>query len=392
MPMKIVFLTSSLSAGGAERVATILCNAWAARGDSVSLIPTYSGGGKPFYPVADAVETVFLADQAGQKRGRMTGYLARLLTLRRMIRSRQPDVVVSFLPNVNVAAILAMARTGIPLIICERNDPSSRSPLNGWELASMLTFRFASMLTVQTDAVAGKVRARYPGLDKVRVVPNPLPDCAAAMPATPASGKSGRRVLLSLGRLTAQKGIDTVINAFARLAPRFPDWDLHIYGDGPLRESLAALAASQGLAQRIAFMGLTSEPGRVMAAADAFVMGSRHEGFPNALLEAMSAGLPCLATDCPSGPREISRDGADALLAPLNDEEAFADALARLMGDASLRATLGSRASASIRERYSLDSVLARWDALFAELIRRPEGNPAPSPVRPAGRPINRSF
>ena len=67
MPMRIAFLTSSLTAGGAERVATILCNAWAARGDSVSLIPTYSGGGKPFYPVSDAVETVFLADEAGQE-------------------------------------------------------------------------------------------------------------------------------------------------------------------------------------------------------------------------------------------------------------------------------------------------------------------------------------
>jgi len=379
-----------LTAGGAERVATILCNAWAARGDSVSLIPTYSGGGKPFYPVADAVETVFLTDAAGRRRGRVTGYLSRLLTLRRMIRSRQPDVVVAFLPNVNVAAILAMAQTGIPLIICERNDPSSRSPFNPWELASMLTFRFASMLTAQTEAVAAKVRTRYPGLGKVRVVPNPLPASMAASP--PAPKTEGRKILLSMGRLTPQKGIDSVINAFARLAPRFPEWDLHIYGDGPLRDALAALAATHGLAHRVAFMGLTGEPARVMAAADAFVMGSRHEGFPNALLEAMSAGLPCLATDCPSGPREISRDGADALLAPLHDEQAFVDALAGLMADPSLRATLGRRASASIRERYSLESVLARWDELFAEVMRQPGDRPAPSQVRPAGRPLNRSL
>lgn len=391
--MRIVFLTSSLTAGGAERVATILCNAWAARGDSVSLVPTYSGGGEPFYPVSDAVETVFLANEAGQGRGRLAGYPARLRALRRMIRSRQPDVVVSFLPNVNVAAILAMAHTGIPLIISERNDPSSRSPLNGWELASMLTFRFASMLTVQTEAVAGKASARYPGLRKVRVVPNPLPASALATPpAAPAARADGRKVLLSLGRLTAQKGIDRVIDAFARLASRFPQWDLHIYGDGPLRESLAALAAAHGLSRRIAFMGLTSEPARVMASADAFVMGSRHEGFPNALLEAMSAGLPCLATDCPSGPREISRDGADALLVPLDDAQAYTDALARLMDDASLRAALGRRASVSIRERYSLDSVLARWDELFAEVVRRPEGRAAPSQVRPAGQPLNRSL
>ncbi|MFL6717198.1 MAG: glycosyltransferase family 4 protein [Burkholderiaceae bacterium] len=382
--MNIVFLTSSLGAGGAERVSTILCNAWSARGDQVTLIPTYSGGGAPFYQLSEQVDTLFLADQAGVRSRSLRGYVRRLLTLRRLILGRRPDVVVSFLPNVNVAAIVAMAGSRVPLIVCERNDPSSRSPLNPWEFASRMIFRFADMLTVQTEAVAPKAAARYPGVARIRVVPNPLAP-SAVPPAQPAGAEGQRRILLSLGRLARQKGVDTIIRAFAELAPHHPDWDLHIYGEGPLADTLATLAASLGMQERIAFKGVTTEPARVMAGADAFAMASLHEGFPNTLLEAMSLGLPCLSTDCPSGPGEITRNGRDALLVPVNDQAAFTSALHWLMGNAALRRNLGQEARASIQGRFALDAVLARWDELFAEVMpERADGRPRPADFYPA--------
>lgn len=386
--MKIVFLISALTAGGAERVSTILCNAWAARGDKVTLISTYSGRGTPFYALSSRIETVFLADEAGIMPKTLRGYMHRLLTLRRIILARNPDVIVSFLPNVNVAAILAMARTRIPLIVCERNDPSSRSPLDPWELASRIIFRFADMLTVQTEAVAVKAAVRYPGVSRVRIVPNPL---APAVPVHIDKAGQQRKILLSLGRLADQKGIDTVIRAFAGLAPRYPDWDLHIYGEGPLSGVLESLAATLQMQGRVEFKGVTAEPVKVMAGADLFVMASKHEGFPNALLEAMSMGMACLVTDCPSGPKEITRDGRDALLVPLNDHRAFADALSALMSDASLRHSLGQRARESIRERFSLESVLVRWDTLFAEVTAGLVAGPQSVNCSPAQAQLNGS-
>jgi GalNAc-alpha-(1->4)-GalNAc-alpha-(1->3)-diNAcBac-PP-undecaprenol alpha-1,4-N-acetyl-D-galactosaminyltransferase len=105
-----------------------------------------------------------------------------------------------------------------------------------------------------------------------------------------------------------------------------------------------------------------------MAGADAFVMASKYEGFPNALLEAMGIGLPCVAFDCPSGPKEISRNGQDAMLVPLNDQKGLAASLRKVMGDAQWRQRLGEQGRDSVRERYSLQAVMTRWDQLFREV------------------------
>lgn len=363
--MRIILLTSSLGAGGAERVATTLCNAWAARGDKVTLIPTFSGGGKPFYRLSDSVELIYLADVIhGWKTGLM-GYPKRLAALRKLIAQRTPDVVVSFLPNVNVAAIVATAGLGVPLIICERSDPSVQPYTSFWKLACRLSYRFADMLTVQTEAVAMKVPDFFPNVKRVRAVANPLP---AELLGHSVSGAGARKVLLSMGRLSAEKQVSRVIAAFMHAASRFDDWDLHVYGDGPLRDTLAGQVLDLGLSKRIVFKGRTANPWDTMSAADAFVMASSYEGFPNALLEAMGVGLPCVTFDCPSGPREISDDGRNALLVPLNDDVALAEALVDVMRDEALRTSLGARARAAVHQKFSLPAIIEIWDRFFREL------------------------
>lgn len=363
--MKILCLTSSLDSGGAERVLVSLCNAWSRRGDSVTLVATFSGGGQPFYEIVEGVEVVYLADVVGTKKKTVPGYVKRLYALRRLIRERSPDVVVSFLPNVNVAAILATLMLKIPVIICDRDDPSSRSPTEFWEICARLTYRFADMFTVQTEAVASRIPGIYPGLNKVRIVPNPLSEGILSFSA---KAGHGRKILLGMGRLAHQKQVEKMIDAFSTVAQRFETWDLHIYGDGPLKSSLHSAIAAAGLERRVFLMGTTREPWQIMARADAFVMTSRHEGFPNALLEAMAVGLPCVVFDCPSGPREISRDGKDALLVPLDDHEGLVSALSRIMNDEELRHSLGRQARDSVITRFSLKDVLARWDRLFHEV------------------------
>ena len=368
--MNIVFLISSLSAGGAERVASTLCNDWASRGDKVTLIPTFSGGGQPFYALNEKIELLYLSGLLVPASGGGKRYLSRLLALRRLVRERRPDVVVSFLPNVNIAALAATAFSGVPCIICERSDPSVQSIGAVWRLACKLFYRHADLVTVQTHAVAAGIRKVYGGLDKVSVVPNPLPDDLMHWQADLVAPRV-RRTLLSLGRLSEEKRVDQIIDAFSTLVPHFPEWDLHIYGDGPERAALQAHIERLGLTGRAQLLGRSSEPWQVMAEADAFVIASRYEGFPNALLEAMGVGLPCVSADCPSGPREISRDGLDAVLFKQGDINGLVDALARMLGDKAGRVALGRRARASVFERFSLAAVRDNWDGLFSA-VRRP--------------------
>jgi GalNAc-alpha-(1->4)-GalNAc-alpha-(1->3)-diNAcBac-PP-undecaprenol alpha-1,4-N-acetyl-D-galactosaminyltransferase len=363
--MKLLFLTSSLGFGGAERVASTLANAWAARGDQVTLVPTFSGGGKPFYRINESVELLHLTQLSSIAPRSGKQYLSRLMALRRLVNERRPDVVVSFLPNVNIAALLATAFAGVPCVVCERSDPTQRQLEMKWRLACKLLYRLADSVVVQTESVAQSIGMLYGGLRKVAVIPNPIPEELMRWQAG-ANNTAPRRVLLSMGRLVELKQVRHIISAFDCLHEDCPEWDLHIYGDGPLAKQLRRQIEQAGLTGRIFVKGNTSEPWAVMAQADAFVMASAYEGFPNALLEAMAVGLPCVATDCRSGPRELSRDGVDALLARPNDEADLRNSMRRLMCDSTLRNDLGIRARGSVVERYSLPTILAAWDAVFS--------------------------
>jgi glycosyltransferase involved in cell wall biosynthesis len=362
--MKIIILTSSLGSGGAERVACILANAWASRGIDVTLIPTFSGRGECFYDVSSSVSLVYLADLVSSRSRSVFNKFVRLLALRRFVRDTRPDVIISFLSNVNVATILSAFGLKLPVVVCERTDPfiMPMSPL--LRLACRITYPHADALLVQTKAVADKYRSCHYPLKHLRVIANPIAEDIMQLRQQVAQGST--RTLIAIGRLDEGKQFDILIKVFALLAPSHPSWVLRIFGDGPLRDPLQRQIAACGLESRIFLMGRTKDIGTVLCHSDLFVMTSRYEGFPNVLLEAMAVGLPCIVYDCPSGPREITQDGKFASLLPLNDERALESALEKLMLDNKLRQNLGSAARRSVKERYILDRVLEQWDRLFA--------------------------
>ncbi len=364
--MKLLFLVSSLEGGGAERVAVLLCNAFAERGYAVCLMPTYSGRGGCSYPPDDTVEVDHLADHVNGA----TGRLARLRALRRKIRGMRPDAIVSFLPHVNVAAVLAAAGTGVPVIACERIHPPLLPLGAAARLARDLAYRRAAVLCAQTGRTGNWMRRRYPRA-RVEVIPNPvvlpLPTAAPRLDPDEVLG-TARRCLLSVGRLDPQKRHDLLIAGFARIAAEVPDCDLVILGEGAERAALADRAAAEGVAGRVHLPGFAGNLAAWYARADAFALASAFEGFPNALLEAMAHDLPCVAFDIDAGPREITDAGRRALLLP-DDAHAdrLAEALRRLLTNRAEREALARKAG-EVREVFRLDRVLDLWDGLFASV------------------------
>lgn len=369
--MKIMFFVSSLNAGGAERVATTLANAWAQRGDEVILVPTYLAKHTIFYRLDERVRLTWLADCPAHGLLRRLPGLGKWWQIRKLIRDSDADVVLSFLTNVNVNVLIATTGMSVPVIVSERTNPVySQSAGTLLRFLRRVYYRRARMVVMQTQASVQPFKAMVPNVADLAVVPNPLPP-SLPPPVHIAARPSDRPHIVALGRLVDTKQFDVLIDAFAQLAEHFPDWSLVIWGEGPQRASLAQQIKRLGLEGRVTLAGRTSEPWQALSSADVFAMTSRVEGFPNALLEAMALGLPCVTLDCPSGPAELSRQGQDAVLLPLNDSKALVRALHDLMTDEESRQTLGRRAAQAVRQRYGLNHVLAQWDTLFERIRKR---------------------
>jgi glycosyltransferase involved in cell wall biosynthesis len=172
--------------------------------------------------------------------------------------------------------------------------------------------------------------------------------------------------MVAVGRLSFEKGYDLLLEAFAACAGRHPEWSLEIAGEGPLRVELEAQAVAAGLGDRVRFLGLVNDVEDLFSRSDLFVLSSRFEGFPNALLEAMSVGLACIAFDCASGPSSIIRDGIDGVLVPAENAEELSLQLDRLMSNGDERGRLG-REALGITGRLGLSGIMTQWERLTDE-------------------------
>lgn len=370
--MRVLLFIHGLTAGGAERVTASLATHWAEMGCDV-IVVTLLPEARDFYRLPAQVRRYAL-DLAGASAGAGTavsGNVRRIAALRRVLEREQPDGAIAMMPSANVVLALAALGTRVPVRLgSERAHPREALLGRVWHLLRWLAYPRLSYVVAQTRESAAWLHA-HAGVrrDRLAVIANPVVYPLATQPPyvdlAPIRAQSGcRHLLLAVGRLDPAKGFDRLIEAFAGLAARYPDWALVIIGCGPARDDLLSLAQSHGLGPRICLPGPAGNIGDCYKAADAFALTSRAEGFPNSLLEAMAHGLPVVAVDCATGPSEIVEPEVNGLLVPQDNPAALGSALGRLLGDDALRARLARRA-VRVRQTFAIAGIAQLWEGLL---------------------------
>jgi len=362
----IVLVISSLASGGAERVLSTIANYWSRNGNRVTLI-TLNAKGCDFYETDEKIERIGL-DVFRPSKSIFDALLSnykRYSVLRRALKNANPDIIISFVDRTNVLTLLSSTGLSIPVVVSERIDPRSHPAGKGFNKLRRFLYRKASTVVAQTDSVKNWMMD-YLGTDNVVSFPNPI-DIGKSAHIESNDILQGN-VIVTVGRLWSQKGHDVLITAFSRVVSHHPDWRLVIFGEGYLRDDLEKMVKELGLENSVFLPGRVKNPENIIGNADIFVLSSRYEGFPNALLEAMACSLPVISTDCNSGPSEIINNNVDGILVPTGDDKALSDSLIRLINNPGDRHKLGTAASESVK-RYSLDKIMGLWNELIDDVI-----------------------
>lgn len=362
----LMIVIHSLGGGGAERVAVDMCEYWLEQGCRVTLV-TQSSPETDAYPVPEGVDRRALG-LAGESSGTLGALLVnarRVWALRRLIRKLRPQVVLGMMTTASVLAVAASRRLPCRVIATEHTHPPSQLLSSAWQKLRRWAYPRAHSVVALTTGTAAWLEENVPG-SQITVIPNSVRwPMEAAEPVVPPPSREGRRRLLAVGRLHPHKGFDVLLRAFAQIKAYFPDWDLVILGEGDERETLERQVEEGGLQGRVSMPGRVGNLADWYADSDLYVLSSRVEGLSNTLIEAMASGLPVVAFDCETGPREIIRQDIDGVLvSQVEDDEALAAHLADLMARPERRELLARRAI-DVRDRFSTARVMSLWNHLF---------------------------
>ena len=353
----LLFYINSIHEGGAQRVMLQLAGRFAAAGWRVLLATSFVDRWE--YPVPPGVERLSLeGEQLVQSALRRN--LSRIRALRALIVKYRPAALISFMGEPNFRAVLAARGLPVKTIVSVRNDPEREYAGRVFRFVGKHILPHADGCVFQTE----QARAWFPESlqKKSAVIMNQVSEAFYDRPAA-----AEREEIAAVGRLSAQKDHALLIRAFSRL----PDTGerLLIYGEGELRPELEALIERLGLSGRVLLPGQCGDIPEALNGAKLFVLSSDYEGMPNALLEAMALGLPCIATDCPcGGPSSVIRNGENGLLVPVGDEGALSEAMATLLSDAELRRRLAQNAKQTA-EGFRPDAVFRQWEDYVVSIL-----------------------
>jgi glycosyltransferase involved in cell wall biosynthesis len=282
----------------------------------------------------------------------------RIGRIKKALLELQPNVVVSFLSKANVMTLVAADGTGKAVVVCERNDIERQGLEEPWETLRTRLYPLAKLVTANSEGTVNSLSRLVPR-HKLRLLPNPV-----TLPNLPDYRVRQNR-FVSASRFEPHKAIDVIIRAFGKAVRSCPDWELHLLGDGSSDAGLKALTKKLGLDRRVHFHGFVNDIEDHLCKAKAFVLASRYEGVPNAMLEAMACALPVVASNASPGPLQFIVHGKTGLVFEVDDTEQLASALVQIAREESNSRQMGEAARLRM-ERQVYEGFLDAWNQAFA--------------------------
>ncbi len=355
----ILFYINSIHDGGAERVILQLAYRFSLAGYRSVLVTSFVD--KNFeYEVPSGVERISI-EQDEIKQSRLKRNISRIKALRKICKTYKPKAVVSFMGEPNFRNMCATVGLPLKKIISVRNDPNREYSGRISRLVGKYLLPFADGCVFQTEDAKAWFSKRLQ--KKSAVIYN-----AVAEEFFETAYIGGKNVV-TLGRLSQQKNQAMLIDAFSKIADKFPECNLEIYGEGILKDDLQQKIIDLKMQDRIKLMGATNDSASVLANAKCFVLSSDYEGMPNALMEALTVGVPSIATDCPcGGPKMLINSGENGLLTPVGDTTALAAALTEVLGNQELAGKLSQNAKINA-QNFKPDIIFEKWQKYIEGII-----------------------
>jgi glycosyltransferase involved in cell wall biosynthesis len=370
---KIVFCINSMDKGGAERVISILANYFSKKNEIYIITITDN---KIEYKLEESINLIKLVNKKNKINNKLIRkisilpkFLVRTIKLRKILIQISADVIISFLPEASFMSLLANnGRTKI--IVSDRNDPKIeyKNPIYNYFMKKL--YPKADGYVFQT-LDAKKYFNNLLALNDInnRIIYNPVDDNFICDRFEGIRKKN----IVSVGRLTEQKNYDLLIDAFYDISNIYQDYNLIIYGEGPLRQNYQNKIKQLGLENRIFLPGLTDNIKNKIYDSSVFVMTSKYEGMPNSLIEAMCLGLPVISSDCPcGGPKMLISNGKNGFLYNVNDKDELVYNLKKILDNQKLSKSLGENAS-KLKYKVNSSNIIEEWEKFIVGIERSKE-------------------
>ena len=352
---KIIFITLTLGNAGAERVSSLLIDYWAKNGYEVTVVQTEGDDTAANYPMESMINYHFVHSKS---RFMPMKRIEDALQVAKILKQNPEAVGIAFIRRSILTLALAATLSRSKYIVSERNDPRSVPKGRIAKAIRNLIFSRADACVFQTD----EAKSYFPEIvqKKGYVIPNPinnnLPDINRG---------TRRKRVIAVCRLSPQKNLEMLVNAYASIASDFPEYTLEIYGKGPVENKLKAQIQALNMNDKIILRGFSDDVFKEMNDAVVYVSSSNYEGISNSMLEALAMGMTCIVTDCPAGgARMVIESGINGILVPVNDEKRMSEAIASVLSDEKMAAEMAKEAE-KIRHAFSINQIGDAWIEVF---------------------------